>query len=283
MLEDVQNRPDDRNLPIDEVGVSGIRYPVAVWDREHGKQDTVAEVSMSVDLPAEVKGAHLSRFVEILRDCVGELSPNTVPVVLETLRQRLGSRRAQFHAAFPYFLHRGAPVTCSAALMDYQCQLSGRSEGSGTVLTLTVRVPVTSVCPCSKAISDYGAHNQRGHITLRVQPRDDEDGRPVMVWIEELIEIAEVSASSPVFPLLKRPDERYVTMRAHDHPVFVEDMARAAAYSLSHDGRIAGFSVDAANDESIHNHAAFARIDSRPPLGSQPADGSALPEMRSAQ
>ena len=146
-----------------------------------------------------------------------------------------------------------------------------------------MRVPVTSVCPCSKAISDYGAHNQRGHITIRVRPRDDDDGQPAMVWIEELIEIAEASASSPVFPLLKRPDERHVTMRAHDHPVFVEDMARAAARALSHDGRIAWFSVEAANDESIHNHAAFARIDSRHLPASQPADSSASPAAGSTQ
>ncbi len=275
MLEDVQDRFDDRQLPIGEVGISGIRYPVAVWDREHGRQDTVAEISMSVDLRPDVKGAHLSRFVEILHDCAGELSPHTIPVILDKLRQRLDCRRAQFHADFPYFMQRTAPVTGSAALMDYRCQLSGRSEGSGTVLTLAVRVPVTSVCPCSKAISDYGAHNQRGHITLRVQPRD-EGGVPVMVWLEELIEIAEVSASSPVFPLLKRPDERYVTMRAHDHPVFVEDMARAAACALSHDGRMVSFEVEAVNDESIHNHAAFARIDSRQLPGRQPASNSAL-------
>jgi GTP cyclohydrolase I len=283
MLEDVQGRSDDRQLPIAEVGISGIRYPVAVWDREHGKQDTVAEVSMSVDLRPEVKGAHLSRFVEVLHDCAGELSPRTMPVILGKLRQRLGSRRAQLHASFPYFLRRAAPVTGSAALMDYQCQLSGHSDDAGgTVLTLVVRVPVTSVCPCSKAISDYGAHNQRGHITLRVQPRDDDAGQPAMVWIEELIEIAEASASSPVFPLLKRPDERYVTMRAHDHPVFVEDMTRAAARALSDDGRITWFSVEAVNDESIHNHAAFARIDSRHLTGG-PAVRPAVPATGSGQ
>jgi len=275
MLEDVQDRFDDRQLPISEVGISGIRYPVAVWDREHGRQDTVAEVGMSVDLRADVKGAHLSRFVEILHDCAGELSPRTIPVLLDKLRQRLGSRRAQFHADFPFFMRKTAPVTGSAALMDYRCQLSGRTEGGGTVLTLAVRVPVTSVCPCSKAISDYGAHNQRGHITLQVQPRD-EAGVPVTVWLEDLIEIAEASASSPVFPLLKRPDERYVTMRAHDNPVFVEDMARAAARALGDDGRMAWFSIEAANDESIHNHAAFARIDSRSLQGCEPLNDSAL-------
>jgi GTP cyclohydrolase I len=275
MLEDVQARPDDRQLPIGAVGISGIRYPVAVWDRQQGRQDTVAQVSMSVDLGPDVKGAHLSRFVEILHDCAAELSPHTVPVILEKMRQRLASRRAQFHADFPFFMHRTAPVTAAAALMDYQCQLSGRTQGSTTVLSIAVQVPVTSVCPCSKAISDYGAHNQRGHITVRVQPRD-EGGGPAMVWVEDLIEIAEAAASSPVFPLLKRLDERYVTMRAHDNPVFVEDMARAAASALSQDGRIAWFSVEAANDESIHNHAAFARIDSRHLPGRQPMNSSAL-------
>jgi GTP cyclohydrolase I len=282
MLEDVQSRLDDRQLPISEVGISGFRYPVAVWDRENGSQGTVAKISMSVNLRPDVKGAHLSRFVEVLHDCAGELSPRTVPVILEKLRQRLGSSRAHFLADFPYFMLKAAPVTGSAALLDYKCQLSGRGGSSGTVLTLVVRVPVTSVCPCSKAISDYGAHNQRGHITLRVQPRN-EGGGPAMVWIEELIEIAEASSSSPVFPLLKRPDERYVTMRAHDHPVFVEDMVRTAASALSNDGRMAWFSAEAANDESIHNHAAFARIDSQQLQVSQPEANSALPTTMSAQ
>lgn len=261
MLEDVQGRHDDRQLPIGEVGISGLRYPTEVWDRENGSQATVAEISMSVDLAADVKGAHLSRFVEILEDSGGTLSPQAIPVLLEKLRQHLGSQRAEFQADFPYFMRRSAPVTGATARMDYQCHLSGRSDDRGTVTTVGVRVPVTSVCPCSKAVSDYGAHNQRGCIALRVRPRD-EGNAPALVWAEDLIEIAEASASSPVFPLLKRPDERYVTMRAHDHPVFVEDMVRAAADALCNDDRVAWFSVEAVNDESIHNHAAFARIDS---------------------
>jgi GTP cyclohydrolase IB len=283
MLEDVQNRPDDRQLPIDEVGITGIRYPVAVWDREYGKQDTIAEVSMSVDLRAEVKGAHLSRFVEVLHECAGELSPHTMPIILQALRRRLGSSRARLDADFPYFLRRAAPVTGSTALMDYQCRLSGHAEDSGTGLIVAVRVPVTSVCPCSKAISDYGAHNQRGHITIRVRPGNGGDGQPAMVWIEELIEVAEASASSPVYPLLKRPDERHVTMRAHDQPAFVEDMARAASRALSDDGRMAWFSVEAASDESIHNHAAFARIDSGLLPLSQSEDNPAPPVIRRTQ
>lgn len=273
MLEDVQGRPDGRCLPIDEVGISGIRYPIAVWDREHGKQDTVGDISMSVDLPPEVKGAHLSRFVEVLHGCAGEITPHTMAAILKVMRQRLGTQCARFDISFPYFLRRAAPVTGSAALADYPCRLSGRADGGTTSLTVTVQVPVTSVCPCSKAISDYGAHNQRSHITIQVRPRRDEDGQPDLVWIEELIEIAEAAASSPVFPLLKRPDERHVTMHAHDHPVFVEDMARATAQALSADNRIDWFSVEAASDESIHNHAAFARIQSphRPDTPEHPA------------
>ena len=276
MLDDVQGRPDDRQLPIGEVGISGLRYPVTVWDRENGSQATVAEVSMSVDLRAEVKGAHLSRFVEVLEDSGVTLSPHAMPVILGNLRQRLAARRAELSADFPYFMRKSAPVTGATARMDYQCRLSGRGDGSTTVTTVGVRVPVTSVCPCSKAISDYGAHNQRGYITVRVRPRDEGDG-PVAVWAEDLIEVAEASASSPVFPLLKRPDERYVTMQAHDHPVFVEDMVRAAAVALSGDDRMTWFSVEAVNDESIHNHAAFARIDSAQlPLRGQ-GDPAVLP------
>ena len=230
MLEDVQGRPDDRQLPIGEVGISGIRYPVAVWDRENGSQDTVAEVSMSVDLRADVKGAHLSRFVEVLDDCAGvTLSPQTMPVILGNLRQRLAARRAEFSADFPYFMRRSAPVTGAAALMDYQCRLSApqrwQHDGHyrrrcGCPSPASARAarrsattePITSAgtSPCGCGLATRAADRPR-------------------CGSRNSIEVAEASASSPVFPLLKRPDERYVTMQAHDHPVFVEDMARAAA------------------------------------------------------
>ena len=262
MLADIQASRDDRNLRVDEVGIAGIRYPVAVADREHGKQDTVAEVTMSVDLPAGVKGAHLSRFVEMLHETAGEVTLQAVPAILEATRARLGATRARLKVSFPFFLRRAAPVTGAAALMDYRCWLEGEADGTELRVMLGVRVPVTSVCPCSKAISDYGAHNQRSAITIQVRPRDEDDGLPAGIWVEELIEAAEAAASSPVFPLLKRPDERHVTMRAHDHPVFVEDMARAVAETLGRDRRIAWFAVEAASEESIHNHAAFARIQS---------------------
>lgn len=261
MLEDVQGRLDARQLPIDEVGITGIRYPIAVLERESGKQDTIAQVSMSVDLRSDVKGAHLSRFVEVLHDCAAEISPGSIPLILSAMRERLGSRTARIEISFPYFLRRHAPVTGSVAYMDYQCHISG-SLAEYLKVVVAVIVPVTSVCPCSKAISDYGAHNQRSYITIEVCTRSDAS-TPAHFWVEELINIAEAAASSPVFPLLKRPDERHVTMQAHDHPVFVEDMVRDVALALSSDSRIAWFSVEAVSDESIHNHQAFARIRSK--------------------
>jgi GTP cyclohydrolase I len=259
MLADIQAGRDERNLALDEVGIAGIRYPVAVADREHGKQDTVAEVRMSVDLPPGVRGAHLSRFVEVLHETAGEITLHSLPAILHSVQGRLCAASAWVEASFPFFLRRCAPVTGAAALMEYQCWLAGEADRAGVRVTLGARVPVTSVCPCSKAISDYGAHNQRATITIQVHPRDEE-GLPAGIWAEELIEAAEAAASAPVFPLLKRPDERHVTMHAHDHPVFVEDMARGVAEALAADERIAWFEVEAASDESIHNHAAFARI-----------------------
>jgi GTP cyclohydrolase I len=199
--------------------------------------------------------------VEVLHETAGEITLQTIPAILEAIRGRLQARSASLQVSFPFFLRRTAPVTGAAALMEYQSSLAGQVVGTATQVTLGVRVPVTSVCPCSKAISDYGAHNQRSTISICVRPRD-EDGLPAPLWAEELIEVAEAAASCPVFPLLKRPDERHVTMQAHDHPVFVEDMVRAAAKMLSDDPRVTWFSVEAASDESIHNHGAFARIQS---------------------
>lgn len=258
-LEDVQNRPDSRGIDINEVGICGIRYPITVWDRDQGKQTTIANVAMSVSLPAHVKGTHLSRFIELLHDNADELTQRTLPTVLERMQDRFASDTAQLTVSFPYFMPRSAPVTGATALMDYNCRFQARATASELTFSVRVEVPVTSVCPCSKAISDYGAHNQRGLITVEVWPRHTDDDL-ALIWIEELVEVAEASASSPVFPLLKRADERHVTMQGYDNPVFVEDMVRNVAVTLSADPRVAGFTVGAANDESIHNHAAYARI-----------------------
>ena len=258
-LEDVQARPDERGVELDEVGVSGLRYPIAVLDREHGKQETVGQFSVSVRLPAHTKGAHMSRFVELIGQHAGEVTIHTIPAMLDDLRRRLESKEAAITVEFPYFLEREAPVTGSKALMDYECRFAARVARDEVDFVLTVRVPVTSVCPCSKAISDYGAHNQRGYITISVRPSDVRSGASELVWIEELIALAERSASAPVLPLVKRPDERALTMQAFDKPVFVEDMVRTVVLELRDDQRVDSFQVEAVNDESIHNHAAFAR------------------------
>jgi GTP cyclohydrolase IB len=262
ILEDVQSRLDTRGIALDEVGVSGIRYPLVVLDREHAKQETVGEFSLHVQLPASAKGAHMSRFIEVLTNHTGEVTMHTLPTILEDLRSRLGSDRAAVSVRFPYFIERKAPVTGARALMDYDCELAAEGTCDHVAFSLTVRVPVTSVCPCSKAISDYGAHNQRGYITISIHSRGVEVATSELVWIEELIELAEQSASAPVLPLVKRPDERHLTMRAYDNPVFVEDMVRNVVDLLAADPRIESYSVEAVNDESIHNHAAFARTSS---------------------
>lgn len=259
VLPDVQGQPDTRGIAIDEVGIAGLRYPIAVWDKTHAKQDTIAEISMAVALPSELKGTHMSRLVEILDEHCGELTPRTLPTLLRDIHRRLETNDARVTVAFPYFLPRSAPVTRATALMDYACQFEARLTAHGELFSLQVAVPVTSVCPCSKAISDYGAHNQRGIITIVVTSQIGECEFD-QIWIEDLVALAEASASSPVYPLLKRSDERHVTMAGYDNPVFVEDMVRDVATALRCDARVAAFTVQADNDESIHNHAAFARI-----------------------
>jgi GTP cyclohydrolase IB len=262
MLEDIQSHQDGRQLSISAVGVTGVRYPIAVSDRERGKQDTIADITMTVDLPADVRGAHLSRFIEVIHSYAGEVSLGTVPIILRELQRRSGASTARLDYSYPYFTTRTAPVSGAPALIDYNCRVSGEIRQGTTRTMLCAQVPVTSVCPCSKAISDYGAHNQRSHITICVSPLLREDDQFAWVWAEELIEIAESAASCPVFPLLKRPDERYVTMQAYDNPVFVEDMVRNAAQELGGDDRLSWYSVQAISEESIHNHGAFARIES---------------------
>ena len=261
-MQDVQGLPDDREIPLDQVGVSGLQHPIVVLDRAAEKQRTIARVSMSVALPREQKGTHMSRFVEVLNDHHGEITMRTMPAILADLRARLDATSARIELSFPYFLERIAPVSGARALMDYETTFIGTSDAGHDDFILVVRVPVTSLCPCSKAISDYGAHNQRGYLTLSVRAYPtDAEGRPQLVWIEELVSLAESCASAPVYPLLKRADEKYVTEQAYENPVFVEDMVRGAAQRLQDDPRIAWFRVHAENQESIHNHSAFAQVE----------------------
>jgi GTP cyclohydrolase I len=257
-MEDVQGRPDERGVPLNHVGISDLSYPIVVLDRSNERQQTVAKIAMSVGLPQQFKGTHMSRFVEVLEAHRGEITLRTLPRILSELRERLHAESARVELAFPYFVEKAAPVTGAKALMDYQCRFVGEVNG-GDHFTLAVRVPVTSLCPCSKAISDYGAHSQRTYVTMEVRTgghRLEED----LIWIEELIEIAEACSSAPVYPLLKRPDERHVTMLAYDHPAFVEDIARDVALRLRADPRVGSFRVHVESDESIHNHRAFAEV-----------------------
>lgn len=261
MIDDVQSRPDERGIALDRAGVSGLRYPITVLDKADGRQETIAKLSMSVSLPHHFKGTHMSRFIEVLNSHRGEITMRTLPIILNELKTRLDAETAHIEVTFPYFIEREAPVTKSKALMDYECTFIGESNGKYDDFILRVRTPVTSLCPCSKEISDYGAHNQRGYITIDVRSKLKDDGNKEIIWIEELIEIAERSASSPVYALIKRPDERFVTMQAYDNPVFVEDMARTSAEQLMRDERIIWFRIHVENDESIHNHNAFAELE----------------------
>ncbi|GIV03607.1 MAG: GTP cyclohydrolase FolE2 [Fimbriimonadales bacterium] len=257
-LPDIQNTSDHRGITLEQVGITDLRYPITVLDRAQGQQRTIATLTMSVCLPHHFKGTHMSRFVEILNHYRGEFTMRTLPDLLHEMKQRLEAAAARIEIHFPYFLERTAPVSGMKALMDYQCTFIGESNGSTDDFVLGVRVPVASLCPCSKEISEYGAHNQRGEVDIMVRSVRDQHGHPEIIWIEELIQIAEEAASAPLYPLLKRPDERFVTMQAYDNPAFVEDITRDVAVQLRADERIAWFQVRVTNYESIHNHNAFA-------------------------
>jgi GTP cyclohydrolase FolE2 len=254
-LLDVQALPDQRGIALDTVGVEGLRYPVLVCDGQGGKRDTVATMTMTVDVAADVKGAHLSRFVEVLHAWRDQLDAASMLLMVDDLRARLGSSTASVSAAFVYFLERQAPATGAKSFLDYPCAVTATTGPVGASVSLRTEVAVTSVCPCSKTISDYGAHNQWGRVTVDVDLADGAE-----LWFDELIAIGEKSGSSPLYALLKRPDERYVTMTAHDNAVFVEDMARNVVLGLRDDPRILRGRVRVVNDESIHNHAAFAQV-----------------------
>lgn len=258
---DIQNTTDTRGLNIDRVGVSDLKYPITVLDRANQEQHTIAHLSLSVCLPHHFKGTHMSRFIEILNRHRGEVTMRTIPDILNEMKRELDAETAHIEVRFPYFIEKTAPVSRAKALMDYDCLFIGESNGSKNDFILGVRVPVLSVCPCSKEISDYGAHNQRGFIDIEIRTNNDTKGYPELVWIEELVQVAEDSASAPVYALLKREDERHVTMQGFDSPVFVEDIVRNVAEKLRADGRIAWFKVHVVNQESIHNHSAFAVIE----------------------
>src|SRR6516162_1384456 len=254
-VEDVQAHADTRALPINRVGIKDIRHPVRVKDRSAGEQHTIATFNMYVSLPHNFKGTHMSRFVEILHG-EREISVESFGGMLRSMTERLEADTGHIEMSFPFFVMKRAPVSGVESLMDYRATLIGEHTRGHTDMWLRVAVPVTSLCPCSKKISAYGAHNQRSQVTITARLR-----RHSHMWIEELIEIAESEASCELYGILKRTDEKYVTERAYDNPKFVEDLVRDVATRLNRDERVAAYVVEAENFESIHNHSAYARIE----------------------
>ncbi len=250
---DVQNQPDVRKIPIDRVGVKNLSYPITVLDKTNKIQHTVGSINMYVNLPHRFRGTHMSRFIEILNAHHRELHIDTVGEILRKMKDNLHAEEAHMLVTFPYFIKKPAPVSGARSLMEYRCTLSGTLVESEDFI-LAVEVPVTSLCPCSKELADRGAHNQRSIVTIQVRYTG-------FIWIEELIDLAENAASSPVYALLKRKDEKAVTERAYDNPVFVEDIVRDIASKLNADPRITWYSVASENFESIHNHSAYAAIE----------------------
>ena len=253
-LPDIQARADQRQLAIQKVGVKGLRYPLALLDAAGKVHNTVATLSLSVGLPPEVKGTHMSRFVELLEAKRAPLNVIRLLRMLDEMLLRLDAASGEIELVFPYFLSKAAPVSAVDSLLDYDVRMiASKAEGGRSELTLEVVAPVTSLCPCSKEISEYGAHNQRSHITIAARLRSG-------MSPEELLRLAEEEASCEVFGLLKRPDEKWVTERAYDNPKFVEDLVRDIALRLMKEPRIAQWTVKSENFESIHNHSAYAEI-----------------------
>lgn len=253
-IADVQSSADTRQIAINKVGIKDIRHPVRILDRSGGEQHTIANFNMYVNLPHNFKGTHMSRFVEILNNHERELSVKSFKDVLKEMTERLEAESGHIEMSFPYFVNKKAPVSGVESLMDYDVTFIGELTDGKPRLKVKVVVPVTSLCPCSKKISDYGAHNQRSHVTVTISTSE-------FVWIEDMIDLVEKEASCELFGLLKRPDEKYVTERAYDNPKFVEDMVRDVAVRLNNDKRITGYIVESENFESIHNHSAYALIE----------------------
>ena len=253
-IADVQSTPDTRHIAIDRVGIKAIRHPVKVADKDGGVQHTVAVFNMYVDLPHNFKGTHMSRFVEILNSHEREISVESFESILWAMVKKLESESGHIEMTFPYFINKSAPVSGVRSLLDYEVTFIGEIKKGHYEFTMKVVVPVTSLCPCSKKISDYGAHNQRSHISISVRTNS-------FVWIEDMLRIAEDHASCELYGLLKRPDEKYVTEKAYDNPKFVEDLVRDVAAALNRDSRIDAYVVESENFESIHNHSAYALIE----------------------
>lgn len=253
-LHDVQSRPDHREIRIDKVGVRGIRFPIQVRDKAYALQNTVATIGMYVDLPKEFKGTHMSRFIEVLNAHGRVFHVENMTDILRAMQDKLNADAAHLEMAFPYFMTKKAPVSRRESVMDYQVRFEANAIGADIDFVMTVQVGVTTLCPCSKEISRHGAHNQRGTATVHVRSHQ-------AIWIEDLIQIVEGCASSELYALLKRQDEKRVTEHAYENPVFVEDLVRNIALELNARETVFWYKVEAENDESIHHHNAYACIE----------------------
>nr|WP_318714949.1 GTP cyclohydrolase FolE2 [uncultured Treponema sp.] len=251
---DIQNSEDNREIPLKKVGVRNVEYPVAVLDKKHKVQNTTATVDLFVNLPHHFKGTHMSRFIEVFHKYREDISINHFMEMLEEIRIKLEAEKSFGKISFPYYIEKEAPVSHSKGIIKYTCTYEAEVSAEEKKFYLEVKVPVTTLCPCSKAISEYGAHNQRGKVTVKILYRD-------FFWLEDLIEAVEKSASSPLYSVLKRQDEKFVTEHAYDNPRFVEDVVREVYIALKDfegGGKFTWFSVEAENEESIHAHNAYA-------------------------
>jgi len=253
-MEDVQGSHDTRQIPINRVGIKDIQHPITVADRNGHSSASIATFSMSVNLPHDQKGTHMSRFIQMLNESETVVSAKSFHKLLQDMVTRLEAQAGYIELQFPFFIEKTAPVSGVKSLMDYQVNLIGQVEDGHLTSTLEVTVPVKSLCPCSKKISEYGAHNQRSHITVGINctPR---------MWLSELVEMVESQASADLYAILKRPDEKYITEKAYNNPKFVEDVVRDVANEFDECEKISRYYVHAENFESIHNHSAFAIIE----------------------
>ena len=253
-MTDVQSQPDVRKIAINKVGVKDIRYPIIVRDQAKETQATVASINMYVNLPHDFKGTHMSRFIEVLNRRHGRITLNNFLGILDELKEELNAKLAHVEMEFPYFVEKAAPVSGEISMMEYECRYIGEINDHQRIFHVGITVPVTTLCPCSREMSERGAHNQRGQVTVTLEFKR-------FFWIEDVIKLIEDSASSPVYALLKREDEKWVTERAYDHPMFVEDLVREVTLRLKQDENFTWFRVEAENFESIHNHSAYAMVE----------------------
>ncbi len=254
-LVDIQNSRDERNIPIDRVGVRNVKYPINVRERDNGIQRTVGTFSLAVDLPRQFKGTHMSRFLEVLGRHSYEIGGETIPVILSELLERLEAQTAHLDVRFVLFREKAAPVTGKKGMMGYECGFIA-SGGLEEDFEIYLNVPVTTLCPCSKEISAFGAHNQRGYVQVKVRPEG-------ILWLEDVIDLVEASASAPLYPVLKRPDEKFVTEQAYLNPRFVEDMVREVSVRLDRLPNVISYEIEVENHESIHDHNAYALLKRR--------------------